>query len=126
MNELQAIAQVENMDVFTKTELYMNYYITMLSLKYNFEIVDLKNISKSAKNISPYHGMGKPNKEFKNIAFYFLWENIKIKTFEEFCSKSNVVINDTGCDDWKERGFASKSWVTLQSDSIYNYVYLKL
>ena len=25
-------------------------------------------------------------------------------------------------DDWKERGFASKSWMVISTESIYHYV----
>ena len=127
MTENETIEYVEKMDVFEKARVYMNYFITMLGLKHNFEVIDLekallKSTSRDNKNLSPYHGMGKPDKEFKGIAFYYLCKDLKIKTFEEFCSKSNITINDTGCEDWKERGFASKSWVVINAESIYHYV----
>jgi len=44
-------------------------------------------------------------------------------TFEQFCDKSNIQINDTGIDDWKERGFASRTWVVLRAGSIYHSVH---
>lgn len=127
MTENEAIDYVEKMDVFEKARVYMNYFINMLGLKHNFEVIDLeisllKSTSRDNKNLSPYHGMGKPKKEFKGIAFYYLWKDFKIKSFEEFCSKSNIIINDTCCDDWKERGFASKSWMAINAESIYHYV----
>lgn len=127
MTENETIEYVEKMDVFEKSKAYMSYVITMLCLKHNFEVIDLeksllKSTSRGNKNLSPYHGMGKPDKEFKGIAFYYLWKGFKIKSFEEFCSKSNITINDIGCEDWKERGFASKSWMVINAESIYHYV----
>lgn len=128
MTENEVIEYVEKMDVFQKSKVYRNYVIDMLYLKHNFEVLDLeryllKRTSKDNEKLSPYHGMGKPDKEFKGIAFYYFCKNIKIKSFEDFCSKSNIKINDTGCEDWRERGFASKSWIILRPDSIYHYVY---
>lgn len=127
MTENETIKYVEKMDVFEKAKAYMNYYITMLGLKHKFEVIDLeiallKSTSEYNKNLSPYQGMGNPDKEFKGIAFYYLWKELKIKSFEEFYSKSNITINDTVCDDWKERGFASKSWKVFNTESIYHYV----
>lgn len=128
MTENETIEFVDNMDVFEKLKAYMNYYITMLGLKHNFVVIDLerfllKSTSEDNKNLTPYHGWGKPDKEFKAISFYYLWKDLKIKSFEEFCDKSNIQINDTGLDDWKEKGFASKSWIVLHPESIYHSVY---
>ena len=127
MTENETIEYVEKMDVFQKSKAYMNYVINMLGLKHDFVVIDLevallKSTSIYNKNLSPYHGMGKPDKEFKGIAFYYLWKDLKIKSFEQFCCKSNIIIKDTGCDDWKERGFASKSWMVMANDSIFHYV----
>jgi hypothetical protein len=127
MTENETIEYVEKMDVFEKSKFYMNYYINMLSLKHNFEVIDLersflKSTPRENKNLSPYHGMGEPDKEFRGIAFYYLWKNLKIKSFEDFCSKSNIQVNDTVCEDWEEKGFASKSWMTIDAESIYHYV----
>ena len=94
MTENQAIEYVENMNVFKKVKIYGIYFINMLYSKYTSEYYKIYGISK--------------------------W---KAKTYEEFCCKSNIQVNYTGCEDWKERGFASKSWIVLHSDSIYNYVY---
>jgi hypothetical protein len=82
----------------------------------------LKSTLKGNKDLSPYHGFSKPDKEFKGIAFYYLWKNYKIKSFEDFCCISNISVNDTGCDDWKERGFASKTWIFISPESIYHYL----
>lgn len=89
MTESETIAYVEKMDVFEKTKIYMNYYVSMLEMCYNFEIVDLKRAllkrtPKDNKNLSPYHGLGKPDKEFEGVAFYYLWKDFKIKSFEVF------------------------------------------
>ena len=94
MTESETIEFVDNMDVFAKVRVYMNYFINMLYSKYTSEY---------------YKQYGQ--------------DTCCIKTYEEFCDKSNIQINDTGCDDWKERGFASKSWIVLRPASIYHYVY---
>lgn len=94
MTANEAIEFVDKMDVFEKTRVYMNYYINMLYHKYTAEYYKEYGIDKWAA-----------------------------KTYGEFCDKSNIQINDTGCEDWKERGFALKSWIVLQPASIYHYVY---
>lgn len=72
---------------------YGEYYINKLALKHKFLVVDLdrfkvKPFTKEDAKLSPYHGYGVPNKEFKGIAFYYLWKDIKIMTFEEFVNSS--------------------------------------
>lgn len=47
-------------------------------------------------------------------------------SFDTYCRGSNIIKNDTGVDDWKERGFASKSWTNLNAPSIYHSVYHNL
>jgi hypothetical protein len=94
MTETETISFVDAMDTFDKAKVYMNYYVNMLYSKYTSSYYEQYGIDK--------------------------WE---AKTFEQFCNKSNIQINDTGCDNWKERGFASKSWIVLRPASIYHYVY---
>jgi hypothetical protein len=69
--------------------MYGEYYINQLALKHKFLVLDLdrfkiKPFSKEDANLSPYHGYGKPDKEFNRIAFYYLWKDIKIMSFDEF------------------------------------------
>lgn len=94
MTENEAIETVEKMDVFEKAKVYGRYFVNMLY----------------SKNTSPFY------KEYGH-------DKWKAKTYEDFCSKSNVQINDTGIEDWKERGFASKTWIVIRPASIYHYVY---
>lgn len=94
MTEIDAINKVEKMDVFEKAGVYMNYFINMLYSKYTSEYYKEYGIDK--------------------------W---KARTKDEFCDKSNIQIRDAGCEDWMQRGFASKSWITLEPASIYHYVY---
>jgi hypothetical protein len=94
LTEKQTIEYVEKMDMFQKATVYMNYFVNMLHSKYTEEYYKEYGIDK--------------------------W---KAKTYEQFCDISNVQINDTGCEDWEEKGFASKSWVSLNPGSIYHYLY---
>jgi hypothetical protein len=68
---------------------YGEYYINQLALKHKFLVLDLdrfkiKPYTKEDAKLSPYHGYGKPDKEFGGIAFYYLWKDFKVMTFEEF------------------------------------------
>ena len=70
---------------------YGEYYINQLALKHKFLTLDLdrfkvKPFTKEDSKLSPYHGYGKPDKEFGGIAFYYLWKGIKIMEFDEFIS----------------------------------------
>ena len=47
------------------------------------------------------------------------------KSFEEYCKKENLRLADVG-DSWKERGFASKEWISFEAASIYHSVYHNL
>lgn len=93
MTENEAIKYVGTMDVFEKLRVYMDYFINMLYSKHTGEYYKKYGIDK--------------------------WQP---KTYEDFCDKSNVQINDVG-DNWKETGFASKTWIVLQPGSIFHYVY---
>lgn len=94
------IKKIQSFDVFDKANIYMHYYITQLGLKYNFEVVDM--LKKNWQN-----GQSKPDKTFKQIAFFYLWKDINIKTIEEFYSDKCIEISDCG-EDWKKKGFAQR------------------
>lgn len=77
------------MDAIEQSKKYGEYLITRLALKHRFLPVDLdrfkiKPFSKQDAELSPYHGYGKPDKEFNRVGFYYLWKDIKIMSFEEF------------------------------------------
>lgn len=97
------IKMIQSFDVFDKAKIYMHYYITQLGMKHNFEVVDT---AKENWN----NGWSNPDKTFKQIAFYYLWKDIKIKTIDEFYSMENIEIRDCG-EDWKEKGFAQRWWI---------------
>ena len=108
-----AIKAVEKLDVWEKAKLYGNYCIAMIALQNSFDVIDLDNQS---------NGFGKPDKKFKGIGFFYLWKDTVIKSYDEFCSLSNITKNVVNCEDWKEKGFASRSWTVVDPNSIYNYV----
>lgn len=97
------IRRIQAFDVFDRTKIYMHYYITQLGLKHNFKVVD------TAKD-NWKKGRSEPDKTFKQIAFYYLWKDTKIKTLDEFYSEQNIEIRDCG-KDWKERGYAQRWWI---------------
>lgn len=95
MTESETILFANSMDVFDRFRVYMDYYIDMLESKYTSDYYK-------------EYGIGK-------------W---KAKSFDDFCSPKNIIVNDTGCEDWKERGYGSKSWISLDAGSLYHKVYL--
>lgn len=77
------------MNAIEQSKKYGEYLIPRLALKHSFLPVDLdrfkvKPFSKQDAELSPYHGYGKPDKEFYHVGFYYLWKDIKIMSFEEF------------------------------------------
>jgi hypothetical protein len=105
------INKVKLLDEFQKLEVYMHYYCTMLYLKYNFTIVD---------KIKPNWqlGWGMPDKEYLNIAFYYLRPDIFILDFDDFISEQNIKIIDCG-EDWEQRHRAQR-W-RIETSGIYNW-----
>ena len=70
-----------------KWKIYFHYYSVHVSLKYSFQIVDktpLKPMKHENKEIHWTVGRGKPDKEFGNIALYYLWKDLKALSFDEF------------------------------------------
>jgi len=56
-------------------------------LKYSLHIVDKTPLNPSKHNGFEIHwtvGRGKPDKEFGNIAIYYLWKDMKLLSFDEF------------------------------------------
>jgi hypothetical protein len=105
------VGKVKQLDEWQKIEVYMNYYREMLSLKYNFEVVD---------KMKPKwkHGWDSPDKEHLGLALYFLWKDVKILDFESFISDKNIDVRDCG-KDWEKQGFAQRWWV--QTYGIYDW-----
>lgn len=64
-------------------------------------------------------------RHYMNYFCNHLPRKLLLRTFEEFCSEDMVLKVDVG-DNWQERGFASKKWITLEAGSIYHSVYHQL
>ena len=107
------IEAINNLDRAERFRVYMHYYVTQLGLKYNFDFRD--KTREYGEN-----GMGKPDKETKELAYYYVWKDLKPLTFDEFCDKKNVKVTDFG-DNWEKRGRAQR----LQTDysGIYDWYF---
>ena len=70
------VGKVKRLDEWQKLKVYMHYYCVMLSLKYNFEVVDKMKVNWQ-------HGWGNPDKEYLGLAFYSLWKDIRISDFAQ-------------------------------------------
>ena len=98
-----------------KLKVYLHYFATNNALRNSFEVVDKKPLGKRP---SWNHGRGLPDKECEGIAFYFLWKNQRIISFDEFISDENVKISDHG-EDWERQGRAQR--VTVRYAGIYDW-----
>lgn len=79
--------KIDGLDPYRKLEIYFHYYAVHLGLKHSFQIVDKtpdKPSSHNGQMISWKHGRGEPDKEFGNIALYYLWKDCEALSFEEF------------------------------------------
>ncbi len=85
---------VKELDEFDKTKIYLDYCITQLYLKYDFEV---RNLKKHTVKCGDYlhtvyddklelktETWGIPHKVFLGIGFYWLWKDINICRFEDF------------------------------------------
>lgn len=117
MNEGTKIL-VESLSFLQKYSVYLHYRITQTAMKYDFVIVDKTPIKKDV--IKWNHGWGKPDKEVHNIAFYNIWKDIRVLSFERFVSETNIRIIDNG-DNWKGNGFAEK--IRTDYFGIYNWIW---
>ena len=50
-------------------------------------------------------------------------ERFKARSFQDFCDISNVSEVGPKSDDWKEKGYASRSWLVFNGQSLFHYVY---
>ncbi len=85
-NRVDIIKDAESLDVFERQKLYLKNYIWDITERYNFHITIKENGIEFSKwtMIHPY------------------------QTFEEYCSKENIIEVKHG-DKWKEQGFATAS-----------------
>lgn len=78
---------VDGLDVFGKLRIYFHYQSVQLGLKHRFVVVDknpLNPVTHEGKEVSWKHGRGTPDKEFGEIALYYLWKDLEMMTFERF------------------------------------------
>ena len=73
--------RIDRLDVYGKLSIYFHYYAIQMAIKHSFQVVD-----KTPLNPSSHwkHGRSEPDKEFGNIALYYLWKDCKALSFEEF------------------------------------------
>lgn len=57
---------------------YSLYLATRISLKHDFHALDKTKVDWR-------HGWGEPDKQTTSFAYYFLWKDIRILTYQEFC-----------------------------------------
>ena len=84
-----------NLSEDDKWKIYLHYYAVQLGLKHSFHIVDKTPLNPTKHNGVEIHwtvGRGKPDKEFGNIALYYLWKYMKILSFDKF--------NEEKIQDW--------------------------
>lgn len=113
MKEDEIIEYVNSMSSIDRLKIYMDYFVRMAKLKNDFIIIDLEQL---------HYGLGLPDKKFHNIGLYYLWKDFKIKTFEQFCDKSNIIIHNINVEN---RDFTSKNWTVFAVESIYHYIQIK-
>ncbi len=107
----QEVDKVNNLDQWEKLHVYMHYYVSMLELRAALAIRD-KTKPKWQ------HLWGVPDEESKIAAYYFLWKDLKIPSFDKFISLENVEITDYG-KDWKNDRRATRYHV--QTHGIYDW-----
>jgi hypothetical protein len=73
--------EVNNLDIFDKTRIYLHYRVVQLSLKHNFHIRDVHPTKLTETNTK---GWGEPDKVYGNLELRYLWKNIRTTPFDEF------------------------------------------
>jgi|SRR5690348_4305889 len=107
------VEEVDNLSVANKMIVYLDYFITLNSLRIYSEI------------IWDYYVVKYPNPIFekKQIIgvkeYKYLWKDTIILNIEDFISKeSNLIIRDFG-EDWKARKFAQR--YSVLTTGIYDW-----
>lgn len=101
------IRHVNSLSKIDKLKVYMEYYIGCLAEKYRFDVVD--KMSFDIKTINPdwMKGRNYPYKQTESLAFFRIFGNVNISSFEEFISEDNIERMDFG-ERWREKGYASR------------------
>jgi hypothetical protein len=79
--------KIDTLDLYGKLSIYFHYCAVQFAIKHSFHVVDKTPLNPSSHNgqmISWKHGRGEPDKEFGNIALYYLWKNHNPISFEDF------------------------------------------
>ena len=80
-------SKIDNLTDEDRWKIYFHYCSVQLGLKYSLHIVDKTPLNPTKHNGVEIHwsvGRGKPDKEFGNIAIYYLWKDMKLLSFDEF------------------------------------------
>lgn len=80
-------SKIDNLTDEDRWKIYFHYCSVQLGLKYSLHIVDKTPLNPTKHNGVEIHwsvGRGKPDKEFGNIAIYYLWKDMKFLSFDEF------------------------------------------
>ena len=79
--------KIDALDLYSKLSIYFHYCAVQFAIKHSFQVVDktpLNPYSHNGQMIHWKHGRSEPDKEFGNIALYYLWKNHNPISFEEF------------------------------------------
>lgn len=79
--------KIDTLDLYGKLSIYFHYCAIQFAIKHSFQVVDKTPLNPYSHNgqIIPWkHGRGEPDKEFGNIALYYLWKNHNPISFEDF------------------------------------------
>jgi hypothetical protein len=79
--------KIDRLDVYGKLKIYFHYCAVQFSIKHSFHVVDKtpENLTSHNGQVIPWkHGRSEPDKEFGNIALYYLWKNHNPISFEDF------------------------------------------
>ena len=79
--------KIDGLDLYGKLSIYFHYCAVQFSIKHSFQVVDKAVENQLSHNNQKIHwrtGRGEPDKEFGNIALYYLWKNHNPISFEDF------------------------------------------
>jgi hypothetical protein len=80
-------SKIDSLDIFGKLRIYFHYCDVQFSIKHSFQVVEKTIENQLSHNNQKIHwrmGRGEPDKEFGNIALYYLWKNHNPISFEDF------------------------------------------
>jgi len=135
--QMTVLETVNNLPYSDKFDLWMQYYISQLEVKYHsvyvriydqFDDLEIKYlgnqlsystspVDKLCKTVSSLNGWGNtPYTQTYGLRIYEVGRNIPILSFEEFYKVNESI--DRG-ENWKEKGFAQRHSVPFSEASNY-------